>query len=104
MTLQEMFDYHNSLEIPIKAEDELLDELLFMVIDLDTVVMGYAEAILKDISPQFELDADRAEKNQLELRRLQGLNKSDQDIQKTIDRLLTSLIGIRDHLKENYLN
>ena len=99
MTLKEMFDSHEALKMPIKAKDDELDDLLFMIIDLETVVMGYAEALLSGIVPKFDLDADHAEKQLRSLMRLNEMCDEDQAIRNELVIIIQSLIRLRDYMK-----
>ena len=59
--LQALYDRCDALSMPDKATEEELDEQIFMVIDIETMLMAYAEAVLTDIQPKFSLDGDNLE-------------------------------------------
>ena len=99
MTLQEMIDQHEALPMPESADDDVLDDLIFMAHDQETMVLGYAEAMITGVSPGFELDASRIEKHISELNRFDHLNTSDTVVQIQLLERLTSLVLIRDYLK-----
>jgi hypothetical protein len=93
-----LISQRENLTIPDKAKDDVLDDLLFLTFDLDTMVMGYSDAILERIDPGFELDGTIAEHLLAKLRVMDYLEPSDQSIKEQIELLLLSLIRIRDQL------
>ena len=96
--LQSLYDYCETLPIPDKGVEEELDEQIFMVIDLETMIMAYAEAILQGIEPNFSLDGDNIEKLQKNVGRFQDLVESDQRVQQELLEKLSALQQIRDFL------
>lgn len=98
--LQELFDYHQTLVIPDSAEYDELDEQIFMVLDLETMVLAYTEALLTDVDPKFTLDTDNLERQAKNIARFTELNESDRAIQDQLLALLDSLRNIRDHLAQ----
>ena len=101
--LQNLYDRCESLPIPDKGEEEELDEQIFMVIDLETMIMAYAEASLKNIKPNFSLDGDNIEKLQRNVGRFQGLSESDQVVQRQLLEKLSVLKEIRNLLTQSAL-
>ena len=99
MTLEEMIVQHESLPMPESADDDVLDDLIFMAHDQETMVLGYADALMTGVAPGFELDASRIEKHISELNRFDNLNDSDGVVQQLLLARLTSLVVIRDYLK-----
>ena len=87
-----------NLPLPDKAKDDVLDDLLFLAFDLDTMVMGYSDAIIEGVDPGFELDGQIAEHLLAKLRVMNYLEPPDQIIKEQIELLLLSLIRIRDQL------
>lgn len=87
-----------NLTLPEKATNEVLDDLLFFVQDIDTMVMGYVDGVLAGIDPGFELDVDGAERFLSKLRAVDDLSPEDQLSHKQAELLLLLLIQIRDHL------
>lgn len=96
--LTQLFAQQESFSLPQKALDEELDELLFMVIDLDTSIMGFAEAILSGDQPPFSLDAHHAEKVFSSLQGLDSLSGTDIQCQQQLHVYLQGLIQLRDFL------
>ena len=72
--LQALYDRCDALSMPDKATEEELDEQIFMVIDIETMLMAYAEAVLTDIEPKFSLDGDNIEKLQRNVGRFHNLS------------------------------
>ena len=97
-TLQSLYDFCESLPIPDKGTEEELDEQIFMVIDLETMIMAYAEASLSGVQPKFSLDGDNIEKLQRNVGRFQELGEEDQVVQKQLLEKLAVLKEIRDLL------
>ena len=89
---------HENLPIPESAQDDILDDLLFLIFDLETMVMGYVDALVEKVDPGFELEAQQAEIFLQKLRVLEGLSSADLVVQEQADHLLVSLITVRDHL------
>ena len=85
--------------MPDKGTEEELDEQIFMVIDLETMIMAYAEASLKGIQPNFSLDGDNIEKLQRNVGRFENLTVSDQSVQTQLLEKLAVLKEIRDLLQ-----
>ena len=85
--------------MPDHADDDVLDDLIFMAHDQETMVLGFADALMTGMSPGFELDASRIEKHISELQRFRDLNESDGEVQKALLARLISLAAIRDYLK-----
>ena len=98
--LQELFDYHQTLVVPDSAEYDELDELIFMVLDLETMVLAYTEALLTNVDPKFTLDTENLERQAKNIARFSDLNESDHMIQAQLLALLDSLRNIRDHLAQ----
>ena len=96
MTLQELYDAHELLSAPDKAEKEELDEQIFMVLDLETMVMAYTEAMLKGVDPKFTLDTDNLDRMANNIKTFTDLSESDQGVQQELLTLLDSLRRIRD--------
>ena len=96
--LKSLYDRCESLPIPDKGTEEELDEQIFMVIDLETMIMAYAEASLAGIQPTFSLDGDNIEKLQRNVGRFQELSEEDQAVQKQLLEKLAVLREIRDLL------
>ena len=99
MTLQELYDAHEQLPVPDSAEREELDEQIFMVLDLETMVLAYTEATLKGVDPKFALDTENLERMYANIVRFTDLSISDQQVQYNLIALLDSLRQIRDLLK-----
>ena len=85
--------------MPDRAEDDVLDDLIFMAHDQETMVLGFADALLTGVSPGFELDATRIEKHISELIRFEQLSEADQAVRQGLLNRLRSLVVIRDFLK-----
>ena len=47
--LKSLYEHCESLPIPDKGIEEELDEQIFMVIDLETMIMAYAESVLQEV-------------------------------------------------------
>ena len=99
MTLEEMIQQHESLSMPDRADDDVMDDLIFMTHDMETMVLGYADAILAGLPPGFELDASRIEKHMFELNRFEKMTPNDCNVQRDLLARLSSLVRIRDYLK-----
>ena len=99
-TLQSLYDDCESIVVPDTAVEEELDEQIFMVIDIETMVMAYAEAVLSGIKPNFSLDVDNLEKLQKNVGRFEELASSDIEVQQQLLKKLTALKKIRDLLLE----
>ncbi len=89
---------HESLPRPQAAVDDVLDDLLFLTFDLETMVMGYVDAIIENVDPGFELEADQAERLLHKVLILEHLVVADVPIQEQVEQLLRSLIRVRDHV------
>ena len=98
--LQELFDYHQTLTVPDSAQFDELDEQIFMVLDLETMVLAYTEALLTDVDPKFTLDTENLERLAANIARFSELNESDRTIQSQLLALLDSLRNLRDHLAQ----
>ena len=98
MNLQELYDAHEELPVPETAQREELDEQIFMVLDLETMVLAYTEATLQGIDPKFSLDTDNLERMYKNILRFQDLNESDQKVQHDLLKMLDSLRQIKDLL------
>ena len=96
--LMRLIAHHESLPVPESAQDDILDDLLFLVLDLETMVMGYVDAIVENIDPGFELEAEQAEIFLQKLRALELLSEADSLVQAQTEYLLLSLIQVRNHL------
>ena len=96
LTLKEMIAKHEALPMPDRADDDVLDDLIFMAHDQETMVLGYADALIKGVSPGFELDGSRIEKHLSELKRFDQLNADDTAVCRALTIRLNSLIIIRD--------
>ena len=94
--LQLLYDQCELLPVPDKGTEEELDEQIFMVIDLETMIMAYAEASLKGIQPNFSLDGDNIEKLQRNIGRFENLIDSDRVVQRQLLEKLAVLKEIRD--------
>ena len=98
--LMKLIAIHESLPIPESAQDDILDDLLFLVFDLETMVMGYVDALIGNVDPGFELDAAQAEVFLQKLMALDSLGEEDRIVQEQIAHLLRSLIRVRDQLSQ----
>ena len=96
--LLRLISQRENLPLPDKAKDDVLDDLLFLAIDLDTMVMGYSDAIIEGKDPGFVLDGQIAEHLLAKLRVMNYLEPADQMIREQVELLLLSLIRIRDQL------
>ena len=99
LTLEEMVVKHEALPMPESASDDVLDDLIFMAHDQETMVLGYADALMSGVSPGFDLDAGRIEKHIAELNRFENLNTSDLIVRQELLNRLNSLVVIRDYLR-----
>lgn len=98
--LQELFDIHQTLVVPDSAQFDELDEQIFMVLDLETMVLAYTEALLTDVDPKFTLDTENLDRLAANIARFSELNESDRAIQDQLLALLDSLRNLRDHLAQ----
>ena len=98
MSLQDLYNAHEQLSVPDKAEREELDEQIFMVLDLETMVLAYTEATLQDIDPKFTLDTENLERMYKNILRFENLSDSDQKVQQDLLKMLDSLRKIKDLL------
>ena len=98
--LQELFDQHQELIIPESAQQEELDEQIFMVLDLETMVLAYAEALLTNVDPKFTLDTENLERMQSNIMRFSDLGEEDQAIQEQLLAILDSLRAMRDVIEQ----
>ena len=98
--LQELFDIHQTLVVPDSAEFDELDEQIFMVLDLETMVLAYTEALLTGVDPKFTLDTENLDRLAANIARFSELNQSDRAIQDQLLSLLDSLRNLRDHLAQ----
>ena len=98
--LMRLIAIHENLPIPDKAQDDILDDLLFLAFDLETMVMGYVDAIIGKVEPGFELEAEHAEIFLQKLQALDSLSKEDIVIQEQIEHVLRSLIRVRNQLSK----
>lgn len=98
--LQELFDIHQTLVVPDSAQFDELDEQIFMVLDLETMVLAYTEALLTDVDPKFTLDTENLDRLAANIARFSELNESDRAIQDQLLSLLDSLRNLRDHLAQ----
>ena len=98
--LQELFDLHQTLVIPDSAEFDELDEQIFMVLDLETMVLAYTEALLTGVDPKFTLHTENLDRLAANIARFSELNESDRAIQAQLLSLLDSLRNLRDHLAQ----
>ena len=94
--LQELFDRHQELIIPESAQQEELDEQIFMVLDLETMVLAYTEALLTNVDPKFTLDTENLERMQSNIMRFSDLGEEDRAIQEQLLAILDSLRSMRD--------
>ena len=98
--LQELFDFHQTLVVPDSAQFDELDEQIFMVLDLETMVLAYSEALLTDVDPKFTLDTENLDRLAANIARFSDLNEFDRTIQSQLLALLDSLRNLRDHLAQ----
>ena len=98
--LQELFDFHQTLVVPDSAQFDELDEQIFMVLDLETMVLAYTEALLTDVDPKFTLDTENLDRLAANIARFSDLNEFDRTIQSQLLALLDSLRNLRDHLAQ----
>ena len=98
--LQMLFDAHQTLVVPDSAEFDELDEQIFMVLDLETMVLAYTEALLTGVDPKFTLDTENLDRLAANIARFSELNESDRVIQAQLLALLDSLRNLRDHLAQ----
>ena len=98
--LQELFDHHQTLIVPDSAQFDELDEQIFMVLDLETMVLAYTEALLTGVDPKFTLDTENLERLAANIARFSELNESDRAIQSQLLALLDSLRNLRDYLAQ----
>ena len=98
--LKELFDIHQTLVVPDSAEFDELDEQIFMVLDLETMVLAYTEALLTDVDPKFTLDTENLDRLAANIARFSELNESDRAIQSQLLALLDSLRNLRDQLAQ----
>ena len=98
--LKELFDFHQTLVVPDSAQFDELDEQIFMVLDLETMVLAYTEALLTDVDPKFTLDTENLDRLAANIARFSELNESDRAIQAQLLALLDSLRNLRDHLAQ----
>jgi hypothetical protein len=98
--LKELYEIHQQLTIPDVAYQEELDEQIFMVIDLETMVLAYTEALLTDVDPKFILDTEHLDRMYQNIERFSDLREEDRMIQGQLLAALDSLRNIRDHLAE----
>ena len=98
MTLQELYDAHEALSAPDKADQEELDEQIFMVLDLETMVLAYTEAMLQGVDPKFTLDTDNLERMANNIKKFTDLSEADQLVQNELLNILDSLRRIRDFI------
>ena len=89
---------HENLPRPEGAADDVLDDLLFLTFDLETMVMGYVDALIARIDPGFTLEAEQAERLLNKVETIGPLNDGDSIIKEQVEHLLRSLILVRDHL------
>gem|GEM_PF-4638004 len=97
-SLEERLQAHQLLVIPESAEHEELDEQIFMVLDLETMVLAYAEATAQGIDPKFTLDTDNLERMAKNLHRITNLGEGDRLVQEQLLAILDSLRCFRDLL------
>ena len=97
--LQELFDIHQTLVVPDSAQFDELDEQIFMVLDLETMVLAYTEALLTGVDPLHWILKILIASRQTSLGS-QNLNESDRAIQDQLLALLDSLRNLRDHLAQ----
>ena len=98
--LKELFDIHQTLVVPDSAEVDELDEQILMVLDLETMVLAYTEALLTDVDPKFTLDTENLDRLAANIARFSELNESDRAIQSQLLALLDSLRNLRDQLAQ----
>ena len=98
--LQELFDKHQELVIPESAPQEELDEQIFMVLDLETMVLAYTEALLTNVDPKFTLDTENLDRMEANIRRFSDLGDEDRLIQEQLLAILDSLRKMRDLIAE----
>ena len=98
--LQELYEIHQQLTIPDTAHQEELDEQIFMVIDLETMVLAYTEALLTNVDPKFVLDTENLDRMYQNIARFSDLSSEDHTIQVQLLSALDSLRNIRDHHAE----
>ncbi|MAA78752.1 MAG: hypothetical protein CL916_05790 [Deltaproteobacteria bacterium] len=98
--LKELFDIHETLIVPDSAQFDELDEQIFMVLDLETMVLAYTEALLTDVDPKFTLETENLDRLAANIARFSELNESDRAIQAQLLALLDSLRNLRDHLAQ----
>ena len=98
--LRELFNIHQTLVVPDSAEFDELDEQIFMVLDLETMVLAYTEALLTDVDPKFTLDTENLDRLAANIARFSELNESDRAIQSQLLALLDSLRNLRDQLAQ----
>ena len=98
--LKELFDIHQTLVVPDSAEFDELDEQIFMVLDLEAMVLAYTEALLTDVDPKFTLDTENLDRLAANIARFSELNESDRAIQSQLLALLDSLRNLRDQLAQ----
>lgn len=98
--LRNLFDVHQTLPVPDSAQFDELDEQIFMVLDLETMVLAYTEALLTDVDPKFTLETENLDRLAANIARFSELNESDRAIQVQLLALLDSLRNLRDHLAQ----
>ena len=98
--LQQLFDRHEALPLPHSAQDDALDGLIFLIADLNEMVLAYLEAMLMSVDPKFDPNIQDSERLFRKLMAIDGLNGEDQQKKQQLEVVLRSLLGIRDHLKD----
>ena len=100
-TLEELLAAHQRLVIPDTAKNEELDEQIFMILDLETMVLAYAEATFQGIDPKFSLDTENLERMAKNVHRISDLDEGDRLIQNQLLAILDSLRSFRDLLRNH---
>ena len=95
-SLKKLLEHHQQLVIPDGAEHEELDEQIFMVLDLEIMVLAYAEATYQGIDPKFSLTTDNLDRMTNNVHRIANLGEDDRLVKEQLLSILDSLRSFRD--------
>ena len=99
MDLETRIEQHDTLYFPEDIEHEILDDLQFMVHDLDMQVLGYAIAKLQDTVIDYEPDMEHWERILTKIKDVEDLSSDEETTKARLLAWMQSLYNIVQEVK-----